>query len=193
MGSEVSDRINPASGDLSALAEHLGDGLLTGGEPRGEATALVAREALVTALTFLRDVRGFQHLRSVTAVDYLRVAPRFHIVYHLLHFPAAAVDGDPEPQPADPARELRLKVPVAVDDAVVPTATGLYPTANFHEREVWDLFGIEFAGHPDLRRILLPSDFEGHPLRKDFPQRYEQVAFRFNQQAVNATKPRATE
>ncbi len=64
-----------------------------------------------------------------------------------------------------------------VDDPVVPTATTLYPTANFHEREVWDLFGIEFAGHPDMRRILLPDHFEGHPLRKDFPQRYEQVAF----------------
>jgi NADH-quinone oxidoreductase subunit C len=184
---------NPALADLAGLADLLGDGLLGRGEALGHATALVTRERLPEALAWLRDQAGYQLLRSVTAVDYLRSAPRFHVVYHLLHLPAAVVAGEAEPQPDDPARELRLKVSVGVDDPVVPSAVDLYPTANFHEREVWDLFGIEFAGHPDLRRILLPVEFDGHPLRKDFPQRYEEVAFSFNQDEVYAAKPRASE
>ncbi len=94
----VIDRASPAWADLESLAEHLGDGLLARGEPLGEATALVAREVVVAALTFLRDALGYQHLRSVTAVDYLRVAPRFQVVYHLLHLPVAVIAGDPEPQ-----------------------------------------------------------------------------------------------
>jgi NADH-quinone oxidoreductase subunit C len=154
---------------------------------------LVAREQLTAALEWLRDGAGYQMLRSVTAVDFLDRLPRFHVVYHLLHLPAQVLNGVAAVDPADPPKELRLKVPLAADDAVLPTATGLYPTANYHEREVWDLFGIEFAGHPDLRRILLPTEFEGHPLRKDFPLRYEEVAFTFNQNEVYATKPKATE
>lgn len=186
--------VNPALADMTALAERLGaDSVLAQGTPLGEATVVLARERLIEALTWLRDEAGYQLLRSVTAVDYLTAEPRFHVVYHLLRLPAAAYRGEAAAQPEDPARALRLKVPVALGDAVVPSAVGLYPTANYHEREVFDLFGIEFAGHPNLTRILMPPEFEGHPLRKDFPLRYEEIAFSFNQDEVYATKPRARE
>ena len=192
--SEPTATTNPALADVDGLVAVLGEGgVLAHGEALGEVSALVARERLTEALAWLRDVAGYQLLRSVTAVDYLTAAPRFHVVYHLLHLPAAIYHGDAAAQPEDPARAFRLKVGVPLEDPVVPSAVGLYPTANYHEREVFDMFGIEFAGHPNLTRILMPPDFDGHPLRKDFPLRYEEIAFSFNQAEVYATKPRARE
>jgi NADH-quinone oxidoreductase subunit C len=184
---------NPAATDLAGLVETFGAAVLAHGEPLGEATALVAREQVVAVLTYLRDACGYQLLRSVTAVDYLHTEPRFHVVYHLVQMPAAVLAGQAAADVDDPARELRVKVPVSLADPVVPSVVSVYPGANFHEREVWDMFGLEFAGHPDLRRILMPPEFEGHPLRKDFPLRYEEIAFSFNQQEVHASKPRAQE
>lgn len=175
--------------DLAMLIARFPDAVHATGTPLGEATALVAREAYRDVVRFLRDERGYNLLRDVTAVDYATVEPRFHVVAHLAALPESMLAGDPVPSPDDPLRELRLKVPVPADDAVVDSLTALFPTANFHERETWDLFGIEFAGHPDLRRILMPDDYEGFPLRKDHPLVYEEIAFSFNQEEIYAKKP----
>lgn len=184
-----------ATADLSALAERLGERLLASddGAGRREPTGLVDRAAIVEAARFLKEARGYQYLRSVTAVDYLGSEPRFQVVYHFTAIPAAALAGDARASAADPTRLLCLKAPLPAEDPVIDTLTGLYPTANWHERETYDLFGIEFAGHPDLRRILLPNDYEGFPLRKDHPQKYEEIAFSFNQDEVYASKPFAKE
>ena len=85
------------------------------------------------------------------------------------------------------------KAPVAGDSPAVPTITGLWPGANWHEREIWDMFGIRFAGHSDLRRILMPQDWVGHPLRKDYPLGYEEVQFSFNYDEIDQRKPYAKE
>ncbi|HEY7652655.1 MAG TPA: NADH-quinone oxidoreductase subunit C [Methylomirabilota bacterium] len=147
---------------LARLRERLGDRLLATHEYRGDHTAVLSREGLAAALAFCRDDSqlGFNMLVDVTAVDYLRFpgredGPRFEVVYHLYSV-------------ANQHR-VRLKVPVEQDDPVVPTASGLWPIANWLEREVWDMFGIRFDGHPDLRRLLLYEEFEGHPLCKDYP------------------------
>lgn len=134
-------------------------------------TAYVPREHIVEVCRTLRDhpQLQFAFLVEITAVDYHPASPRFEVVYHL----ACLGDAYAQPGGAAPARRLRLKVRVPNDDADgsawVPTLTGLWPAANWLEREVYDLFGIAFTGHPDLRRILTPDDWTGHPLRKDYP------------------------
>jgi len=122
----------------------------------GELTLHAPAARIVQALTHLRDnlTAPFQQLIDVTAVDYPERAVRFDVVYHLLSMTRN--------------RRVRVKTAVAENEAV-PTATGVYPCANWYEREVFDMFGIPFEGHPDLRRILTDYGFEGHPLRKDFP------------------------
>jgi NADH-quinone oxidoreductase subunit C len=124
---------------------------------RGQAVVVVERERLADALPTLRrhPALDFDVLTDVTAVDYLGRTPRFEVVYQLY---SLALN-----------HRLRVKVPVPEADPVVPTATGLWRSALWAEREVWDMFGIRFAGHPDLRRILMYPEFEGHPLRKDYP------------------------
>ncbi len=183
---------DPAFETLNELAGAIGDGVMAVDVLLGEPTAVLGREHLKTAAHWLRDQAGFQFLRSVTCVDYLTADPRFHVVYHLASIPESILAGDSDPT-AGTFRSIRVKVPVPADSPVVDSVTDIYPTADWHEREVWDLFGIEFAGHPDLRRILLPDDFEGHPLRKDAPIRYETVQFTFNYDAIAAAKPRARE
>jgi NADH-quinone oxidoreductase subunit C len=180
-----------APDDLTALAARFGAAVLVTGSPLGQPTALIDTTKIAEVALYLRDTLGYQLLLSVTAVDFLDRSPRFHVVYHLRAMPPSAVQGDAAANVHTPGRFLRLKVPVTADAAVVPTLTGVYPTADYHERETWDMFGIEFAGHPDLRRILRPDEFEGHPLRKDFPLQYEEIAFSFNQAEVHAKKPRA--
>jgi NADH-quinone oxidoreductase subunit C len=122
---------------------------------RDEVTVAVGREELVDALLRLRDQPdlSFGFLSSVTATDHPGMEPRSWIVYEL--------------RSVEHAHRLRLKVGLPADDPHVPSVTPLFPTADWHERETWDLFGIVFDGHPDLDRILLPDDWEGHPLRKD--------------------------
>jgi len=184
-----------SAADLAALAERFGDRVLArddGGGAR-EPMALVTREAIADVGRFLRDERGFQLLRSVTAVDFLKAEPRFQVVYRFARIPAHVMAGDPSARAGDPARLVCVKVPVPGVDPVVRTLTGLYPTADWHERETYDMFGIEFAGHPDLRRILMPDDYDGFPLRKDHPLKYEEVAFSFNQDEIYRRKPRAEE
>ena len=128
-------------------------------EFRGEQTIVLKPEHLVAVCSYLQKNLQYTFLSSVTAVDWLERVPRYDVVYHLLSIPHRA--------------ELRLKVRVGERgvgaDLSVPTVVGVWPSANWYEREVYDLFGITFAGHPDLRRILMPMDWTTHPLRKDYP------------------------
>jgi NADH-quinone oxidoreductase subunit C len=147
---------------LARLKSRLGVRVIETHAHRGDHTAVLTRDAIVEALAYCRDEPDlrFDLLSDLTAVDYLRYpgredGPRFDVVYHLYSIPHR--------------HRLRLRVPVEQDDPVVPTATALWPIANWLEREVWDMFGIRFEGHPDLRRLLLYEEFEGHPLRKDYP------------------------
>lgn len=186
-------RDRSASDDLQLLTERLGDKLLGSQLDLDQPTAVVALFGLTEAVRAIRDECGYQLLRSVTAVDFLPAEPRFQLVYHFVALPQSVLSGDPDPRLRAPPRELRLRAPVADAEPkpVAPTVTHLYPTANWHEREVFDMFGIEFAGHPDLRRILMPDDHEGHPLRKDAPLVYEEVAFTHNYDSIHSRKPRA--
>ena len=88
---------------------------------------------------------------------------------------------------------IGMRVPVEGTQPEVPTLEGIYPNANWHEREVHDMFGIKFEGHSDMRRILMPHDWEGHPLRKDYPLGYEEVQFSFNVDEIDRRKPYAKE
>ena len=124
----------------------------------GEVTAIVPRESIVDVCKFLKTKNDFNLLSDICGADRgPEEDPRFEVNYHLFstkHF-----------------SRLRLKVLLSEDEPTVPTVTGIWKTANWHERETFDLFGVIFDGHPDLRRILLPSDFDGHALRKDYPLR----------------------
>lgn len=145
-------------------------------EFRGEAHVTVSVERITTTLTRLRDGLGFELLDSLTAVDYWpKESPRFHVVYLLTSV----------------AKNLSvtIRVPVNGDQPEVPTASGVYASANWREREVWDMFGIRFSGHPDPRRLLMPTDWEGHPLRKDYPLGYEEPQFTFNFDEIDLRKP----
>lgn len=126
-------------------------------EFRGETTVVVPREHLRRAAEYLAAEPSlrFSFLADITTVDRFPLEPRFEVNYHLLSL--------------DRRERLRLKLRVAGNDSTVPSVTSIWPTANWHERENFDLFGIRFEGHPDLRRILMPDDWEGHPLRKDYP------------------------
>ena len=127
-------------------------------DAHGEVTVTVPRNAIVDVCRFLKSKHGFDMLADLCGVDRgPEEDPRFEVNYHLL----GTKHHD----------RLRLKVLVPEDDARVPTVTTLWNTANWHERETYDLVGVIFDGHPDLRRILLPSDFDGHALRKDYPLR----------------------
>jgi len=142
----------------------------------GETTIEVEKDALLDVARFLRDDAEMQFvlLSDVTCVDYLPRQPRFAVVYHLLSLRQR--------------QWLRLRVWVSEEQAELPSVTGIWPGANWYEREVYDMFGISFMGHPDLRRILMPDDWEGHPLRKDYPLGREEIAFTHNQEEVYARK-----
>ena len=146
--------------DLKALGEKLSKDLgsrLTGFKVAvGELTIEVARDAICEVLTHLRDDAEcrFVCFIDITAVDFPERAERFEVVYHLL----------------SPYKNRRIRVKLSTDeDTPVPTAEPVFPAANWYEREVFDMYGVLFAGHTDLRRILTDYGFSGHPLRKDFP------------------------
>jgi len=127
-------------------------------EFRDEQTIVLKPEDLVTVCSYLQKDLQFNFLSSVTGVDWPERIPRFDVVYHLLSIPNQCV--------------LRLKVRVGQrreEHPAVPTVVGVWPSANWYEREVYDLFGITFTDHPDLRRILMPMDWTTYPLRKDYP------------------------
>ena len=150
-------------------------------EFRGQLSVFVPRESIVELAQFLRDdpELSYSFLENLCGVDYLGRDPRFEVVYHLLSMRNR--------------HRICLKVGLPEADPTVPTLTGLWPTANWQEREAYDLLGIIFTDHPSLYRILLPDDWVGHPLRKDVPLGYEEVAFTINEQQVYAHKPFAEE
>lgn len=144
-------------------------------EFRDEVTLQVEKTDLVKLITALRNEFGFKMLVDITAVDYWPAeAPRFHVVIHLLSLTTNRV--------------LCLRVPVDAATPLVPTLDKLYPAATWYEREVWDMFGIRFEGNFDMRRIVMPADWEGHPLRKDYPLGYEEVQFTFNFDEISQRK-----
>ena len=149
-------------------------------EFRDEVHIFIKAEQIVDALTLLRDKYDFELLSALTASDYWpQQSPRFHVIYQLSSL----------------ARNItvQLRVPVNGDQPKIPTATRVYDVANWRERELLDMFGIEIEGHPDPRRILMPEDTTGHPLRKDFPLGYEEPQFTFNIDEIDLHKPYAKE
>ena len=126
-------------------------------ESRGETTVFIRREYIRRVAEFLatEPSLGFTFLSDITSVDRFPLEPRFEVIYHLLSL--------------ERRERLRLKVRLPGNEPVIASLTPVWPTANWHERESFDLMGIRFEGHPDLRRILMPDDWEGNPLRKDYP------------------------
>ena len=165
----MSDSLHAA---VEALQERFGAQL---NEFRGEMQLQIAPEHLVDACQMLRDEFQFNILESETASDYWpEVTPRFHVVYQVYSLPHNA--------------RVCLRVPLDGDFPVMHTLEGIFPNANWHEREIWDMFGIRFEGHSDMRRILMPHDWEGHPLRKDYPLGYEEPQFTFNFDDIQVRK-----
>ncbi len=145
-------------------------------EFRGEVTVFLTPECLVEALQTLRDEFRFEMLVDVTAVDYWpEETPRFHVNYQLYSLSQNVL--------------LRVRVPLDGHAPTLRTVEKVYPGANWYEREVFDLFGIRFEGHSDMRRIIMAADWEGHPLRKDYPLGYEEVQFTFNFDQIQLRKP----
>jgi NADH-quinone oxidoreductase subunit C len=140
----------------AAALEAFDPAALTGGKfDRGELTLEIAPARIVSVCGFLKYDRAFVRLSSVTAVDRYPSEPRFEVVYHL--------------HSIEHNERLRLKCRIPGENPEIASVTSVWRSADWYEREVFDLFGIRFAGHPDLRRIMLPEDWEGHPLRKDYP------------------------
>ncbi len=147
---------------LRRLLAALPDAVVATHADHGDVTALLKRERLADAMRLLRDdaETAFEMLCDLCAVDYLGEEPRFEVVYHLYSLAKN--------------HRLRVKLRVPEADAVVDSLVSLWASANWMEREVFDLYGIRFRHHPDLRRILLYDEFEGHPLRKDYPKERRQ-------------------
>ena len=132
-----------------------GDALRGGKLQFGELTLVIAAAKIASICGFLKYDQRFVRVSSVTAVDRYPSEPRFEIVYHL--------------HSVERNERVRLKAMLPGTDPVIESVTGVWRGANWYEREVFDLFGVRFLNHPDLRRILMPDDWEGHPLRKDYP------------------------
>ena len=147
-------RILPRDGLADEIKAAIGDAFLAAKDEVGELSIDVARESVAEVLRTLRDRFEYQQLMEIAGVDYPSRPERFDVVYHLLSV----------------TRNHRLRIRVTTDEErPVPTVTGIYPVAGWLEREVFDLYGVVFDGHPDLRRILTDYGFRGHPFRKDFP------------------------
>ena len=147
-----------AASTVEAVQKAFPNAIVEASEFRAEQTLVVQPDRLVEVCTYLKQKLDYSFLETVTAVDWLDRVPRFDVVYQLLSLTNQCF--------------VRLKVRVGErreEQPAVPTVTGIWPGANWYEREVYDLFGIVFTGHPDLRRILMPSDWTTYPLRKDYP------------------------
>jgi len=175
----------PAALDpVAATKEALPDSILDVHTFRDETTLIVKPTDIVQMARFLRDTKGliYNFLSDISSVDYYpdyNRPGRFGVCYHLYSMLYN--------------RRLRLKVFLQEDDPSVPSVTPVYPAANWLERESFDMMGIDFKGHPDLRRILNPDDWEGYPLRRDYPLGYETPMFSFNKDEINKYKPYAKE
>jgi NADH-quinone oxidoreductase subunit C len=169
--------LNPIEAARSAFGNAVQDVI----ESRGETTIVVDADQIVEVCRYFRDTSGLEYnfLSDVTAVDYLPNEPRFAVCYHLY----SMVHN----------RRIRIKVYLPGDEPKIESITGVWLSANFQEREAYDMFGIVFEGHPNLRRILMPEDWEGYPQRKDYPLGYEPVQFSFNYEDINRLKPYAKE
>ena len=139
---------------VAALQKQLPGTLLDAKFALSELTLTVSRESIVDACRAVRAA-GYNFMSDLTCVDWYPNRPRFQVTYHLLSMPQK--------------RRIRLCVFADDSDPSVESITSVWPAANFYEREVFDLFGVRFGGHPNMRRILLPEEFQGNPLRKDFP------------------------
>jgi NADH-quinone oxidoreductase subunit C len=144
-------------------------------EFRGEVSFCIPSDNLLKLVTVLHDIHGFNMLIDITTVDYWpETDPRFHVVYHFLDTGSNQV--------------VCIRVPVDAQTSSLPSISGIFMNATWYEREVWDMFGLRFEGNPDMRRILMPHDWEGHPLRKDYPLGYEEVEYSFNFSEIDLKK-----
>jgi NADH-quinone oxidoreductase subunit C len=173
---------------VARLREALGDAVEADEQVRGQLVVRIRPERLVEAGRLLRDDPRlrFEHLSDVTAVDYLLYdpeggppgegrTPRFDVVYHLYSISRG--------------HRLRLKVGLDEADPLLPSLTAVWPAANWGERETFDMYGIRFEGHPNLTRILMPDDWQGHPLRKDYPLIEEEIEFTSTLDRLNERRP----
>ncbi len=142
----------PIVQDLSA---NVANAIVDGHDRLDELTLFIDPARIVEVCRFLKDQRTFIRLSSVTAVDWVPAEPRFEVVYHL--------------HSLERNERLRLKCRVGGDNPEIDSVTGVWRGANWYEREVFDMFGIRFRNHPNLKRILMPEDWQGYPLRKDYP------------------------
>ena len=168
---DVMTKADKALGTLGRAIQKAGGKAVTGWSVAfGELTIEARRDDIVALMTKLRDQFEFQQLTDLAGVDYPERAERFDVVYHLLSL----------------TKNLRVRVRVTTDErAAVPSVTGVYPAADWFEREAFDMYGMLFSGHPDLRRLLTDYGFQGYPLRKDFPMTgYVEVRYDEEQKRV---------
>ncbi len=157
---------------INKIIETLGGATAGASGAIGDTAITVQKDRIFEVMKLMRDDLdlSFDYLSDLTAVDYYGKEPRFDLVYHL----TSSEDGS----------IVRLKVHLSSNNPVVRSVTAIYPSANWYEREVYDMFGIVFDGHPDLRRILMPEGWKGHPLRKDYPLGGEEVVFTWNKDSI---------
>jgi NADH-quinone oxidoreductase subunit C len=177
-------QIPPALDPAEAVQTAMPDSLLEVKLFRGETTLIIKPDDIATVAQYLRDTPGlvYNFLSDISAVDYYpeyNRPERFGVAYHIYSMLYN--------------RRLRLKVFVPEEAPEVPTLTSVWPGANWLEREIFDMMGINFSGHPDMRRLLMPEDWDGHPHRRDYPLGYEQVQFSFNVEDILKHKPLAKE
>jgi NADH-quinone oxidoreductase subunit C len=176
----IPSAIEPAQ----SIHDSLGDYVLESKTFAGETTLVVDPANIVAVMRHLRDTRGliYNYLSDISAVDYYPEATRpgrYGVCYHLYSMIYN--------------RRLRVKAYLQEDDPLITSIVPVYPAANWLEREIYDMMGIIFDEHPDLRRVLLPADWEGHPHRRDYPLGYETVMFSFNAEDILKYKPTAKE
>ncbi len=165
--------LNPDdSAELRLVQEHFGADIVSSRLFRGEKTITVKKQNIVALCTLLRDnaETNYNYLSDMTCIDRLEFMaddePRFEVLYNMYSMRTF--------------QRLRVKAQVDEDEAIIDTVEGVWPCANWLEREIYDMFGISFNNHSDQRRILMPDDWVGHPLRKDFPLGGEEVEFTYN-------------